>query len=155
MERLIDNHFALLELADHGCRQVVGRRAEPTAGDNQRATLVGKPAQRRENVGRSIAYDHCALVINAERPKLLGAPWPVAINDATRQHFGAGDDYACTRAHGNREGTAPPTSAAGAEASEFVPIRKSPTIRITTSATTIQVRQPRGLFLAPYESRGS
>ena len=79
----------------------------------------------------------------------------VSIDDATCQHFGAGDDYACTRAHGNREGTAPPTSAAGAAASEFVPIRKSPTIRITTSATTIQVRQPRGLFLAPYESRGS
>jgi hypothetical protein len=119
LERLVEDHLAILELADDRGRQVVGGRPEPAARDDQRAALGRQEAQRAQDVGRAVSDQDDRDRVGAEREQLLRQPRAVAIQHAPRQHLGAGDDDPRPDAHGvgvtRRAGACPPT-AAGARA---------------------------------------
>ena len=120
LERLVEHHLAALELADHGGRQVVGRRPEAAARADQLAALGGEEAQRAQDVLGPVADDRDGDRVGAELEQLLGQPRAVAIQDAAGEHLGAGDDDPRPDAHGRaltgrRRAAAWPT-AAGAPA---------------------------------------
>ena len=104
MERFVEHHRSVLKLAYNSCSEVVGGRAKPAAGDDQRTALGGEPAQRGENVGGTVTNHNRALMVDAERAQLLGAPRAVAVDHAAGQYLGPSYDDAGALAHSDEPG---------------------------------------------------
>ena len=64
----------------------------------------GEPAQRGENVGGTVTNHNRALMVDAERAQLLGAPRAVAVDHAAGQYLGPSYDDAGALAHSDEPG---------------------------------------------------
>ena len=97
LQRLVEHHRPPREGADDVGREVVRRRAEPAAGDDQVA--AAEEVERRPHVGRPVADDDDLRHLDPALPQPLGQPRAVAVGDGPRQHLRAGDDDAGADAH--------------------------------------------------------
>ena len=71
LQRLVEHHLAPAERAHHLGGQVVGRGAQPPAGDDQVHALGGHEAQRRRHLLAAITHDR--VVDEVDRPGRAGA----------------------------------------------------------------------------------
>ena len=83
-KRLVEDHLAPRERPDDLGGQVVGRRPQPAAGDDQVDAARRQEAQRLRHVLAAVADDERVGVLDAERAQALGQPRPVAVADAAR-----------------------------------------------------------------------
>ena len=103
-QRLVEHHLATGEAPDDLRRQVVGRRPEPAARDDERAALAREEAQRPQDLLRPVADDDDRRRVRAQLEQPVRQPRAVAIRDAPGQHLGAGDDDPRADAHGLQTG---------------------------------------------------
>ena len=98
---LVEDELAPRESPNDLGRQVVGGRAEPAGGDDQRHPLGRQEAQRRLEVVRAIPDRDDVGDVHPLLLETLGDPRPVAVGDPTGQHLGARDDDSAPNAHGH------------------------------------------------------
>ena len=89
---LVEDQLAAREPGDHLRRQIVGRRAEPAAGDDQVGALGGKEPQRRLEVAGAVSDAEDVGDLHAQLAEPLRDPRTVSVAHPAGQDLGAGDD---------------------------------------------------------------
>ena len=88
---LIEDQLAAREPGHHLGGQIVGRRAEAAAGDDQVDALRGEEAQRLLEVAGAVSDAEDVGHLHAQLAEPLRDPGAVAVADPAGQDLGAGD----------------------------------------------------------------
>ena len=102
LEAGVEHEFAATELRHRRDRHVVGRRAQPAAGDDEVDAFVGQEPQLRFDVARAVAADRDMRELDPELEEPIGDPGAVAVLHAPGEYLGSGNDDARACAHGVR-----------------------------------------------------
>jgi hypothetical protein len=84
--------------------EVVGRRPEPTGGDDQRDPRLGGEPQRSLEVARPVTDDRHLRHLEPEPHELAGDERAVAVGDRAREQLTTGDDDGRARPLGDGHG---------------------------------------------------
>jgi hypothetical protein len=103
LELVVQHELALGEARDHLDGHVVGRRAEPTARDDQVDALVRHEAELRVDVLGPVAADRDVRQLDAELEQAVGQPWAVPVPNPPGQDLGPGHHNAGAGAHALRD----------------------------------------------------
>ena len=93
---LVENELPPGEVRHRLGGEVVGRGAEPAAGDDQAHAQIGQEPERGLQVGLAVAHADDVGDLHSELPQPLGDPGAVAVGDPAREHLRARDDHAAS-----------------------------------------------------------